>query len=64
MQCKCYTCGKFCKPIEVQLIYSGYPLSPDKEIFRCQKCIDKYGSFKPQVGIKPEYSVFKLTKEK
>lgn len=57
MSCAC--CGRFFKMqpgVAWQMIYSGYPPTPDEEIYRCKPCVDKKGPFEPQIGIKPEYS--------
>ena len=56
---KCHDCGRF---IRIQtgtawkMLYSGYPPSPDHEIFRCVPCVEKLGEFTPQHGIVPKYS--------
>lgn len=61
---KCDSCGKFCKPVEWQMVYSGYPPEPDEEIYRCKRCVDKYGSFVPQDGIVPKFSCGKIQQSK
>jgi len=53
---KCHDCGRFCVPAAWKLVYSGYPPSPDREIYRCAACTEKLGPFNPQHGIKPEFS--------
>lgn len=53
---RCIDCGKFCKPVEWKMIYSGILPEPDHEIFKCAACVEKNGSFMPQSGIKPAYS--------
>jgi hypothetical protein len=53
----CDKCGKFHDRgagSAWKMIYSG-PM-PDREITRCKSCVDKYGSFEPQSGIRPECS--------
>jgi hypothetical protein len=55
----CSTCGKFHNhgPGSAwKMVHSGYPPTPDRELSRCLKCVEKYGPFNPQSGIKPEYS--------
>lgn len=61
---KCYSCGKFCTPVEWKMSYSGYPPTPDKEIYRCKDCVNKYGSFTPQSGIIPNFSCGKILQNK
>jgi hypothetical protein len=39
-----------------RMIFSGWPRFPDHDISRCRACVEKYGPFEPQEGIKPEYS--------
>jgi hypothetical protein len=58
---KCYNCGKFCRPVEWKMIYSGALPEPQEEIYKCAACAEKHGSFVPQHGIKPEYSCGSLT---
>lgn len=53
---KCHDCGKFCRPVEWQMIYSGALPEPQEEIYKCAGCVEKNGSFEPQPGIKPECS--------
>ena len=57
---KCHDCGRFMrttKPgVAWKMVYSGYPPGPDREIFRCVPCVEKFGTFIPQSGIKPEHS--------
>lgn len=57
---KCHDCGKFCRPVEWKMIYSGALLEPQEEIYKCAPCVEKNGSFVPQTGIKPEHSCGKL----
>lgn len=55
----CECCGRFmsCKPGTAwKMVYSGSPPMPDREIYRCLKCVAKHGPFTPQSGIKPEAS--------
>lgn len=57
LNCEC--CGKFmvCKPGAAwRMIYSGHPPTPDREIFRCARCVERHGPFEPQSGIRPEAS--------
>lgn len=58
---KCHDCGKFCRPVEWQMIYSGALPEPQEEIYKCAACAEKHGSFVPQHGIKPECSCGNLT---
>lgn len=56
---KCDCCGRFhaCEPGSAwMIVYSGVPLQPDREITRCLRCVEKYGGFAPQPGIRPEHS--------
>lgn len=60
----CSCCGRFMR-VEPgaawRMVYSGWPPSPDHEDYRCKRCVEKFGAFTPQSGIKPEAScgVFK-----
>lgn len=54
-------CGKFCRPAEWKMIYSGLIPEPQEEIYKCAACVKKNGSFHPQDGIKPEFSCGSLT---
>ena len=47
-----------------KMIYSGYPPTPDREISRCKKCVETYGPFYPDLGIKPEYSCGLISEER
>jgi len=58
---KCHDCGKFCRPVEWQMIYSGALPEPQEEIYKCTSCVERHGSFEPQPGIKPEHSCGHLT---
>ena len=58
---KCHNCGKFCRPVEWKMIYSGALLEPQEEIYKCAACVERHGSFAPQEGIKPEHSCGRLT---
>ena len=58
---KCHDCGKFCRPVEWKMIYSGALPEPQEEIYKCAACAEKRGSFVPQHGIKPEHSCGSLT---
>lgn len=58
---KCHDCGKFCRPVEWQMIYSCALPEPQEEIYKCASCVEKNGSFVPQSGIKPEHSCGGLT---
>lgn len=57
---QCSDCGRFfsgAKKHAWKMVYGGAPIAtPDREIYRCEKCLDKYGEFTPQHGIRPEYS--------
>lgn len=57
----CHDCGKFCRPAEWKMIYSGAILEPQEEIYKCASCVEKNGSFHPQAGIKPECSCGSMT---
>ena len=57
----CHDCGKFCRPAEWKMIYSGALPEPQEEIYKCAACVEKNGSFRPQAGIKPECSCGRLT---
>lgn len=37
---KCHDCGKFCQPVEWQMIYSGALPEPQEEIYKCAKCAE------------------------
>jgi len=56
----CYDCGKFfsfAKRHAWKMVYSGGPIpTPDREIYKCEVCLELLGPFEPQHGIKPEYS--------
>lgn len=58
---KCHDCGKFCRPVQWKMLYSGALPEPQEEIFKCAGCVEKHGSFEPQPGIKPEHSCGLLT---
>jgi|GEM_PF-2724224 len=58
---KCRDCGKFCRPVEWKMVYSGALPEPQEEIYKCAACVEKHGSFVPQHGIKPECSCGNLT---
>jgi hypothetical protein len=58
---KCHDCGRFCRPVEWKMIYSGVLPEPQEEIYKCATCAEKHGSFMPQHGIKPECSCGSLT---
>lgn len=57
---QCSTCGKFfdgSKGYAWQMVYSGGAIpTPDRELYRCAKCVEKVGPFEPQSGIVPRYS--------
>lgn len=55
---KCDCCGRFMQCIpgaSWAMRYSGVPLSPDHEVFRCIACTSKVGALVAQHGIRPEY---------
>ena len=57
---KCDCCGRFFKASARamwQMVYSGFPQTPDREIHRCETCVDRFGELQPQTGIVPEFSV-------
>jgi hypothetical protein len=58
---KCRDCGRFCRPVEWKMIYSGVLPEPQEEIYKCSACVTKNGSFKPQHGIVAEHSCGKLS---
>lgn len=56
---RCECCGKLmaCKPGAAwRMVYTGHPPTPDREVYRCKTCVDKWGPFDAQHGIKPEAS--------
>lgn len=56
----CHGCGRFVRVepgVAWKMLYSGGPLpDPDREIYRCLRCVEKLGLFTPQLGIVPRYS--------
>ena len=57
---KCHECGRFMR-VEPgcawKMVYSGGPVpEPDREIYRCRRCVAALGGFTPQLGIVPAYS--------
>lgn len=51
----CDWCGRFmtCKPgASWAMVYSGFPPTPDREVFRCKSCTDLHGPLHAQAGIK------------
>ena len=55
----CECCGRYMrceKGAAWMMIYSGHPPTPDREVYRCKRCVDQYGPFDPQSGIRPEAS--------
>ena len=56
----CHDCGRFMRVesgVAWKMVYSGGPIpDPDREIFRCLRCVGRLGEFTPQLGIVPEYS--------
>lgn len=51
---KCHTCGRFFSwayGFGWKMLYSGYPPQPDREIYRCAKCLNLHGTFEAQHGI-------------
>lgn len=55
----CSSCGQFFRyepGVAWQMVYSGYPRTPDREIYRCKRCVAVFGEFIPQSDIRPEYS--------
>lgn len=55
----CVTCGRFTLPapgVSWQMVYSGYPPTPDYERFQCVDCTEKYGPLVGQSGIRPEFA--------
>ena len=58
-EANCDRCGRFHDHgagSAWKLLYSGYPLEPDRYLSRCRRCVEKFGPFDPQHGIRPEYS--------
>lgn len=56
---KCDSCGRFHraeKGSAWRMVYSGVPLQPDHEKTRCKQCVQRYGSFRPQAGVRPAAS--------
>lgn len=61
--CKCRACGRFFRitsEAEWMMFYSGFPLLPNKVIYRCGPCVKKFGGFSPQLGIIPSFSCGKM----
>lgn len=62
---KCDVCGRFmrCTPgASWAMRYSGWPLTPDHEDFRCLSCTIALGPLVAQHGVRPETAgVFKET---
>ena len=59
MSPQCSTCGRFFSSRNGdmwKMVYSGFPPTPDREIYRCASCVEKVGPFEPQNGIRPEAS--------
>jgi len=56
----CHDCGRFMRVepgVAWKMVYSmGALPEPDREIFRCIRCIERMGEFEPQHGIVPAYS--------
>lgn len=56
-QPKCRDCGQFCRPVQVKMIYTGWPPEPDHEAFLCGRCYE-IRPFEPDPRIRPESSVW------
>lgn len=57
MMPKCDRCGRFmrCAPgASWAMRYSGWPLSPDHEAFRCVSCTETAGPPEPQHGTRAD----------
>jgi hypothetical protein len=52
----CADCGRFCRPAAWKMVYSGYPPTPDRELYKCEKCLSTNGAFEPDYRIRPEAS--------
>lgn len=39
-----------------KMVYSGYPPTPDRELYQCKRCTDKHGALPTDPRIKPECS--------
>jgi hypothetical protein len=55
----CDRCGRFhdCGDGSAwRMVYSGHPLMPSHGETRCRKCVERFGPFLPQYGIKEKDS--------
>lgn len=55
----CQACGRFTRVepgVAWKMVYSGWPPTPDREVYKCLRCTAANGPFEPQVGIRPECS--------
>lgn len=53
---KCDACGRFMRQVpgsSYAMRYSGWPLCPDHEAFRCKACTDNLGQIPHQHGTQP-----------
>ena len=53
----CDACGRFhgqTKGASWAMRYSGWPPTPDREVFRCAPCTARLGPLEAQSGIRPE----------
>lgn len=57
---KCDRCGRYHAGLSGSawmMVYDGALIpTPDHEITRCVACVDKFGPFKAQLGIRDEFS--------
>lgn len=52
---KCDWCGRFMRcetGASWVMLYSGYPPTPDREVFRCKGCTEDHGPLTAQPGIR------------
>lgn len=64
---RCHCCGKFFRlepGCAWKMRYSGYPPTPDEELYKCKRCVATDGPFTPQHGIKPEASCGLVNRER
>lgn len=55
----CCTCGRFMSVepgASWKMVYSGYPPTPDRELYQCKNCTEKHGALPTDPRIRPECS--------